>query len=279
MDSTASIVHMLFSIISDIKTFIVILLLILFAFGAAFHLILRRNNDHFGDHLHINVADGSVGGSTSKPGQSTDADGMVMYDDTVLAFVAVYDMMYGAFDIENFSNAPVFPAVAIVNFLIFMLLVPTVMLNALIAFMNGTYERIDANQTAAILTEKLELTLEFEANMRYTPGHPELANWKKKFRAIFTLSIPFSVREPYLHLLAPQKTTPAAEIQARRSYRRERDVQREVLDIDIQEQQLELGGQLRVMQRELVEMQQSMSKQLESIRNSVDSSHVVGEGD
>lgn len=235
----------------------------------------------------------SVVDDESKPTEVTDCCVLPLLDDghvrvlgaTSLGEIKAFDLMDESAQLLSLTHTVkdrkteifIFPAVAIVNFLIFMLLVPTVMLNALIAFMNGTYERIDANQTAAILTEKLELTLEFEANMRYTPGHPELANWKKKFRAIFTLSIPFSVREPYLHLLAPQKTTPAAEIQARRSYRRERDMQREVLDI--QEQQLELGGQLRVMQRELVEMQQSMSKQLESIRNSVDSSHVVGEGD
>lgn len=44
-----------------------------------------------------------------------------------------------------------------------MLLVPTVMLNALIAFMNGTYEKVEAHQTETILTEKLSLILEFES--------------------------------------------------------------------------------------------------------------------
>lgn len=67
--------------------------------------------------------------------------------------------------------------------------------------------------------------------MQYTPGHRELSSWEKQLRAVCSMKIPFSSREPYLHMLGPQTTTAAGEIQARRRYRRERDMQREVLEV------------------------------------------------
>jgi len=207
-------------------------LIILFAFGATFHLLLRKNNAAAYASLgRFNVTDAAA---TVDEDDEAMAGGM--FDDTVMAFVAVYDMMYGAFDIEIFRAAPVWPAVAVFDFLLFMLLVPTVMLNALIAFMNGTYEKVDANQTETMLTEKLSLILEFESSMKFVPGHREIGKWEKQLRAVCTATVPFSNREPYLHLLGPQATTAAAEMQARRRYRRERDMQREVIDVSTRKQ-------------------------------------------
>ncbi len=57
------------------------------------------------------------------------------------------------------------PTVAVIDFIVFMYIVPTVMLNALIAFMGGTYERVNETKAETMLMEKLSLILEFEAYM------------------------------------------------------------------------------------------------------------------
>ena len=51
------------------------------------------------------------------------------------ALLYSFNMMFGEFDIDYFKTAPASPMVAILLFVAFMVVVPTVMLNALIAIM------------------------------------------------------------------------------------------------------------------------------------------------
>lgn len=48
--------------------------------------------------------------------------------------IAVFDMSLGDFNIDTFRHAP-YPGVAVTTFAVFMFIVPTVMMNALIAIM------------------------------------------------------------------------------------------------------------------------------------------------
>ena len=52
-----------------------------------------------------------------------------------MALLDTFNMMFGVFEIDWFLNAPTSPSVAVTLFVAFMIIVPTVMLNALIAIM------------------------------------------------------------------------------------------------------------------------------------------------
>ena len=57
------------------------------------------------------------------------------FDTPWAALLYIFNMMFGDFDIRTFKHAPRSPAIAILLFVTFMLVIPTVMLNALIAIM------------------------------------------------------------------------------------------------------------------------------------------------
>lgn len=256
MDSTTWIVHMLFSIISNIKTFIMVLFIILFAFGASFHLLLRQSD--------AVVAGGDNANVSGRAGNQSAVSGLTVYDDTALAFVGVYNMMFGQFEIEDFTNAPKYPAVAIMNFVVFMLLVPTVMLNALVAFMNGMYDQLNGGQAGAILEERLSLILEFEANLRFHEGCAEYSTGWKQLYTILSLQIPCSTRHPYLHLIGPQMSATVAVTRTQHKNRRERDMQREVTRL--LEQQIVLGEQIVTLQNDMKAMQKDVVTDMHRIQ-------------
>eukprot|EP01043_Picozoa_sp_COSAG02_P026174 COSAG02_NODE_1500_length_12266_cov_513.415468_2_plen_248_part_00 len=233
-----------------------VLFIILFAFGASFHLLLRQSDAVVAGGDNANVA--------GQAGNQSAVSGLTVYDDTALAFVGVYNMMFGQFEYEDFTSAPKYPAVAIMNFVVFMLLVPTVMLNALVAFMNGMYDQLKCGQAGVILEERLSLILEFEANMRFNEHCAEYSTRWKQLYTILSLQIPFSTRHPYLHLIGPQMSATAAVTQSQRKNRRERDMQREVTHL--LDKHIALAEQVVTLQNDMKEMQKSIVTDMHSMQ-------------
>lgn len=60
------------------------------------------------------------------------------FDEPWTALLFTFNMMFGEFDINYFKTAPASPMVAILLFVAFMVIIPTIMLNALIAIMVRT---------------------------------------------------------------------------------------------------------------------------------------------
>ena len=106
---------MLMAVAKDIRQFLAVLMVILIAFTYSFFLLLKD--------------------SVIEPGVDS------TFEQVPISFIAVFDMMYGSFDLEYFRKAPN-PLLAITHFILFMVIVPTVMLNALIAIMSDTFERV-----------------------------------------------------------------------------------------------------------------------------------------
>ena len=100
-----------------------------------------------------------------------------MYDHTLTSIFGVVGMMFGAFEVTDFRQAlsdnellqigPLAaqdPAswVSLFDLLVFLVAVPLVMLNALIAIMSDTYNRVKSDAEAAKIHDRAELILEME---------------------------------------------------------------------------------------------------------------------
>ena len=178
LDQTAFLVKCLVQICSDIKYFILVLVVILMAFGASFFLLLRFGSDGDGDENFASVP---------------------------MSFVSVYDMTFGAFNISWFRNAPNLAFIAIVDFMLFMLVVPTIMLNALIAIMSDTYTKTKNSSLQTNRKERADIILELESQMEFVEGAPMPHDRPVMLilRTLFSMKIKFPDYPRNLHLLQP----------------------------------------------------------------------------
>jgi hypothetical protein len=104
-------------------------------------------------------------------------------------------------------------------FVIFMLMVPTVMFNALIAIMGDTYGRVNDQKQAASLHERAKLVLELELLMFYydAGSSSTFANMSlaKKILCILTSwRIPYSTNHSCIHVLTQETVALAEEDEA-----------------------------------------------------------------
>ncbi len=161
LDTTSFLVNMLKMIIVDMAPFLIVLVVVLLAFGFSFHLMLRHDLE-----------------PPEKPnGEVEDT----MFDSFFTSIFAVLGMMFGAFELAEFrealsdshigfgrdednSNAMHGPVswFSLIDLTFFLLIVPLVMLNALIAIMSDTYQRVQADAFASKIYDRCELILEME---------------------------------------------------------------------------------------------------------------------
>ena len=76
-------------------------------------------------------------------------------------------MMLGGFDLAPFHNSPS-PFLAVGVFVLFMLMMSVILLNAVIAIMSNTFERVNDQRKAVGMLEKAKVILEIESLMRCT---------------------------------------------------------------------------------------------------------------
>lgn len=176
LEQTAFLVKLLVQIAVDIKFFLAVLVVILVAFAVAFYLLLRFNQKGEYDENFRTVP---------------------------MSFVSVYDMTFGAFNIEWFRDTPSVAFIAICDFMIFMLLVPTIMLNALIALMADTFAKVKEKATQTNLKERASIIMEIEQAMVYRKGatDPRRSPISLVLRTLFAMHIEFGEFPRNLHLL------------------------------------------------------------------------------
>ena len=163
LDQTAFLVKCLVQIGIDIRYFLVVLAVILTAFCIAFFLLLRLGID-------------GEGHSES-------------FKELPMSFVSVYDMMFGSFDPAWFSDAPNMAFVSIIVFMVFMLIVPTVMLNALIAIMSDTYMVVQESSKETNVQQRAEIIRELEGPMRHRKGVGALSMSSLIVRTLCTMEV------------------------------------------------------------------------------------------
>jgi hypothetical protein len=122
----------------------------------------------------------------------------------------VFDMMFGSFDLQYFRKASN-PPLVIAHFVLFMVIVPTVMLNALIAIMGDTFARVKQHMIAAGRLERAKIILELE-RMLITPVEyteqapyaqtPVALSWRDRLRVALTCRVTHA-SPVYLHVLQP----------------------------------------------------------------------------
>jgi hypothetical protein len=173
LDQTAFLVSMLSAIVLDTTPFLVVLVVLMIGFAFAFFMLQRGQKQN--DSLFV-----------SFPGSS----------------LAVFDMgIMGDFDVDVFRLAPNW-FIGVPLFVIFIVMVPIVMLNSLIAIMSDTFERVQQNTTAASRQERAKIILELEA-LLYPAGGDESSVIQRVICVL--LSRKFGTTSPpFLHVLEPK---------------------------------------------------------------------------
>jgi hypothetical protein len=194
LDLYSFLISMLYAIIIDMANFFVVLGVIIATFAYCFYVLLQESP------LGYPVAEGTGPSSNSS---------LSALELSTMSFVNVVDMVLGAFDIETFYTAPYW-LLAVAMFILFMVLVQIVMLNALIAIMGDTFEKEQQNKSASSLLNRAKLILEIESFMHYDP-EPLLTErrWLRPLRVLLSMRITYrkDVLVEYLHVLKPQESS------------------------------------------------------------------------
>jgi Ion transport protein len=125
--STGPLVMMIFEIIADIRTFLLILAIVVMGFANAFYVILSK-------------------GPTSS------------YGTPFLAVRSSFSYMLGGYDLEELDDSRT-PVVLSIFWAVFMVIVAIVLLNVLIAIISSSYERLTALSTPNWRLEKAKIVL------------------------------------------------------------------------------------------------------------------------
>lgn len=128
------------------------------------------------------------------------------------SLLTVFVMALGSIEVDTFTSGPDagFGIVLLVSFL---LLLPIVLLNALIALMGNTFSKVHANKITANLLERSMIILEMEESMRFDdkPSLPCALSccrcclhhdsvWTPVVLVLLTISVPFSENPVFLHV-------------------------------------------------------------------------------
>ena len=154
IDLTSFLVNMLLQIARDMAPFLIILAVVLLGFATAFHLMLRHD--------------------LVTPDRPNGDEEETMFDQTLTSVFGVVGMMFGAFEVTEFrqglsdgeffggSQGPGEAWISLLDLTVFLLIVPLVMLNALIAIMSDTFDRVKSDAQASKIHDRAELILEME---------------------------------------------------------------------------------------------------------------------
>ena len=202
------------------KDFLVVLMVILVMYMYVFQMLLNAPSGPSVNDPLPGSGDNEMGFPLAPmafdhaPYNSSDFRSGLSFEEGVMSFITVHNMMYGAFDMSHFDNYHGVRSwvLTLLMFVGFMLMVPTVMFNALIAIMGDTYGRVNDQKEAAGLHERAKLILELETLMFYydvgahsttTFKHMGLA--KKILCVLASWRIPYSTNQAYIHVLAQEK--------------------------------------------------------------------------
>jgi WD40 repeat protein len=119
LDETAFLINMLVRIAADMKMFVLVLVVVLFAFSMALYLMFRHDLN-----APMSAANEIIRGVPTS-----------QFDTPAMSFIGATEMMFGNFDVATFRTVHTNAAVALIDFVMFMLILPLIMLNALIALM------------------------------------------------------------------------------------------------------------------------------------------------
>ena len=156
LDMTSFLVNMLKMIVVDMAPFMIVLVVVLMAFAFSFNLMLRHD--------------------LKPPDTPSGLEEDTMFDNPVTSIFGVIGMMFGDFDPgdfrqalsdshigfgrdENISGPAWF---SLIDLTFFLLVVPLVMLNALIAIMGDTYDRVKEDAEASKIHDRALIILEME---------------------------------------------------------------------------------------------------------------------
>lgn len=156
LDTTSFIVNMLLKIGRDMISFLIVLFVVLVAFATAFHLMLRHDLE-----------------TPDRPNGDLEE---MMFDRVLTSFFGVLGMMFGSFEFTEFREAvsdshwgEIDPEkgegaswISMIDLTIFLMVVPLVMLNALIAVMSDTYDRVKEGAEASKRHDRAVIILEME---------------------------------------------------------------------------------------------------------------------
>jgi len=132
--NTGTYVKLILAVTRSIFFFLVILLLVIFAFSHAFKMLAIIDTDNFDQ-----------------------------YDSVGSSILTQYRMIIGDFDISSFlSPTEASQGIGIVFFIAFTLLVSIILLNLLIAIMSNSYDNIQENAKAEWLAELAEILIEID---------------------------------------------------------------------------------------------------------------------
>jgi uncharacterized membrane-anchored protein YhcB (DUF1043 family) len=152
-DVTAAYVRMIMSVTLDMTYFMLILVVLIV--GNAFTMMLIYPRwDMDGDTGHSS--------GSSSAGASTLAAGS--YISFSAAGFSSLDMLFNAPDTKSIDNA-LWPTLATWHYILYVLVVPLIMLNLLIALMGGSYERVEQNTQNAMRRQRAELLTSLECLM------------------------------------------------------------------------------------------------------------------
>lgn len=202
------------------KDFLVVLMVILVMYMYVFQMLLNAPSGPSVNDPLPGSGDNEMGFPLAPmtfdhaPYNSSDFRSGLSFEEGFMSFIAVHNMMYGDFDMSHFDNYHGIRSwvLTLLMFVGFMLMVPTVMFNALIAIMGDTYGRVNDQKEAAGLHERAKLILELETLMFYydvgahsttTFKHMGLA--KKILCILASWRIPYSTNHSYIHVLAQEK--------------------------------------------------------------------------
>lgn len=211
---------------ADMIDFLVVLMVIIVMYMYVFHLLLNAPSGPNLDDPLSGSGDNGMGFPLEpmtfdhEPYNMSDVNTQPL-EVGFMSFIAVHNMMYGDFDMAHFDNYHGWKSwiLTLCMFVIFMLMVPTVMFNALIAIMGDTYGRVNDQKEAASLHERAKLILELELLMFYydadsSSTFKNMSLVKKVLCILTSWRIPYNTDHKYVHVLKQETVALAEEDEA-----------------------------------------------------------------
>lgn len=148
-DKTAPYVRMSVAVTSDMKTFMGMLFVLVF--GNAFvsmllyppNLVSQHPNGTSTHSLHVDVFGSENSTLTWRLQANQDKLAHERFGNMQRALMSSIDMLFSGWDIDEAKELAYSPALAELHYLSYVIFVPLIMLNLVIALMGGSYERIE----------------------------------------------------------------------------------------------------------------------------------------
>eukprot|EP01048_Picozoa_sp_COSAG05_P004394 COSAG05_NODE_235_length_13191_cov_7.667354_2_plen_1333_part_00 len=186
LQQTAFLINMLDTIFADIGVFLLVLAVMIGSFAYSYYLLF--------DTEKANNIDGND------------------FDSLTRSMLSVFFMAFDPPEVDFFTDGGnSWLGVPLV--LLYYVLVPVVMLNALIAIMQETYARVQTVKVSAGLLEQSVIILEMESLAYFSQDSDDFtlkSAWSIA-RLLLTIPVQYSKEEEYVHVLNPKKAESLAQ--------------------------------------------------------------------